>query len=72
MELELDYRDLADYYPEFQLDDKCRYLDCSHVKEGKDCEVYIRVLTGDINKSRYDRYADLYLKLKEKWEKKYD
>ena len=28
--------------------------------------------TGEINKDRYNRYIELYKKLKEKWETKYD
>ena len=72
LELELDYRDLADYYPEFQIEKTCKYLDCSHIKEGKDCEIFSQVEMGNINKNRYARYIDLYNKLKEKWEKMYD
>ena len=72
LELDIDYRDLADYYPEFQIEKNCRYLDCSHIKEGRDCEIFALVQNGEINKTRYDRYVDLYNILKEKWEKKYD
>lgn len=71
LDLEIDYNDLSKYYPEFEpyLDD-CKYLDCSHIKEGNCCGVYNAL--GKINKDRYLRYVDLYSKLKEKWEKKYD
>ena len=72
LELELDYRELSDYYPEFQVEKNCKYLDCSHVKEGKDCAIFALVELGEINKDRYDRYVELYNKLKEKWEKMYD
>lgn len=72
LELDIDYRDLSDYYPEFNIDKKCRYLDCSHVKEGKDCVIFALVENGSINKKRYERYVDLYNLLKEKWENKYD
>lgn len=72
LELELDYRELCDYYPEFQIDQQCRYLDCSHIKEGKDCEIITLVNQGLINNDRYSRYIDLYNNLREKWEKKYD
>jgi len=72
LELELDYRDLQDYYPEFQIEKDCKYLDCSHIKEGKDCAIVEAVGFGEINKDRYNRYIELYKKLKEKWETKYD
>ncbi len=74
LDLDLDYLELSKYYPDF---DKymggCRYLDCSHIKEGKDyCVVIDAVESGYINKDRYNRYIALYKDLKEKWEKKYD
>ena len=50
----------------------CKYLDCSHVGEGKDCGVISAKDMGKINTDRYLRYVDLYNKLKENWEKKYD
>lgn len=73
LELDIDYRELASFYPEFdKYLGKCKYLDCSHVKEGKDCLVVTSVDSGDINKDRYNRYCDLYKKLKTLWENKYD
>lgn len=73
LELDLDYKELHLFYPEF--DDylgKCKYLDCSHIKEGKDCEIVKNVESGIINKDRYFRYIDLYNKLKKEWDSKYD
>lgn len=71
--LDIEYIDLPLFYPEFdKYLDKCRYLDCSHIKEGKDCVIVNAVNSGLINKNRYDRYCNLYRKLKEAWEKKYD
>lgn len=73
LELNIDYRDLSKYYNEFEnYECDCKYLDCSHIKEGKDCGVYLAVNEGKINKDRYTRYIDLYNKLKEIWENKYD
>lgn len=73
LDLDIDYRELMGFYPEFNdFIGKCKYLDCSHIKEGKDCEIVSNVNLGKINKKRYERYVDLYNKLKEKWEKKYD
>lgn len=73
LDVNIDYRDLSRYYSEFEpfLDD-CKYLDCSHIKEGKDCGVCKALDAGKINKERYLRYVELYQKLKEVWEKKYD
>lgn len=71
--LDIEYTELPLYYPEFdKYLDKCRYLDCSHIKEGKDCVIVDAVEKGIINKNRYERYCNLYRKLKETWEKKYD
>ena len=71
--LDIEYDELASFYPEFDnFMDKCRYLDCSHVKEGKDCAIVTAVESGKINASRFDRYKHLYNELREKWEKKYD
>lgn len=73
LDLDVDYRKLYQFYPEFDdyLND-CKYLDCSHIKEGNDCGV-VKALNEDrINKERYFRYIELYRKQKEMWEKKYD
>lgn len=73
LDLNIDYRDLASYYVEFEpFIDDCRYLDCSHIKEGKDCGVCQAVERGDISKDRYLRYVELHKRLKENWENKYD
>ena len=72
LELDLKYDELSDYYPEFEIDESCRYLDCSHIKEGRDCAIIASVDSGKINVNRYSRYVELYNKLKEKWEKMYD
>lgn len=73
LELNIEYKELALYYPEFDgFLGKCKYLDCSHVKEGKDCEIAKAVENGEINKARFERYAYLHSKLKEMWERKYD
>lgn len=71
--LDIEYTELPLFYPEFdKYLDGCRYLDCSHIKEGKDCVIVDAVEKGLINKNRYLRYCNLYRKLKEAWEKKYD
>lgn len=73
LELELDYSELAGFYPEFEpYLGECKYLDCSHIKEGKDCLIVSMVGKGKISKERYERYVGLYNVLKKKWEEKYD
>lgn len=73
LELELEHNELYLYYPEFEpYLNKCRYLDCAHIKEGKDCVIISAVAEGKINKDRYGRYVILYEYLKKKWENKYD
>ncbi len=73
LELKIEHKELASFYPEFDgFLGECKYLDCSHVKEGKDCKIIAAVERGEINKDRYTRYCELYTKLREAWEKKYD
>jgi ribosome biogenesis GTPase len=73
LEINIDYDELEGFYPEFnKYLGNCKYLDCSHVGEGDDCEIIKAVKCGDINKNRYDRFVELYKSCKEKWEKKYD
>ena len=73
LEIDIDYKELALFYPEFdKYLGKCRYQDCSHIKEGKDCVIVGAVEKGLVNKARYERYSYLYSKLKSLWERKYD
>ena len=73
LELDIEYNELEEYYPEFEhYLGTCRYLDCSHIKEGKDCQICRAVEKGEINTQRYNRYIELYNKLKKDWEEKYD
>jgi len=73
LELNIDYDELMEYYPEFEkYRENCKYLDCSHIGEGDDCGIISAVKDGTINKNRYIRYCELYKTLKDKWERKYD
>lgn len=73
LELDLKYDELFLYYPEFEpYLNSCKYQDCAHIKEGKDCVIISAVEEGKINKDRYARYIDLYNYLKKKWENMYD
>lgn len=43
--------------------ENCRFSDCSHIDE-PDCAVKAAVKSGEINKSRYERYVEIYKELK--------
>ncbi len=66
---DLDYKDLKDYFVEFQkFENDCRYRGCMHIKEDE-CGVKKAVKRNEINVGRYERYLELYNKLREdrKW-----
>lgn len=62
--LEIDYRELGSYFPEFKRASvKCRFRGCAHVNE-PDCEVKKEVADGQIMESRYENYLQLYTDIK--------
>lgn len=68
---DIEYKELKNYYPDF-LKCKCDYLDCSHVLENeKVCGVKKAINDGKIDKNRYDRYVELFKKLKDEYDRKY-
>lgn len=68
---DIEYKELKSYYPDF-LEYKCDYLDCSHVFENeKVCGVKKAINDGKIDKNRYDRYVELFKKLKDEYDRKY-
>lgn len=68
---DIEYKELKNYYPDF-LECKCDYLDCSHVFENeKVCGVKKAINDGRIDKNRYDRYVELFIKLKDEYDRKY-
>lgn len=68
---DIEYKELKNYYPDF-LGCKCDYLDCSHVFENeKVCGVKKAINDGRIDKNRYDRYVELFKKLKDEYDRKY-
>ena len=73
LDIDINHEDLEIYYPEFsEYLGTCKYLDCSHIGEGSDCKIISAMNSGVINKDRYNRFVELYKRLQEKWEKKYD
>ena len=68
---DIEYKELKNYYPDF-LECKCDYLDCSHVLENENvCGVKKAINDGRIDKNRYDRYVELFKKLKDEYDRKY-
>lgn len=68
---DIEYKELKNYYPDFS-EYKCDYLDCSHVFENeKVCGVKKAINDGKIDKNRYDRYVELFKKLKDEYDRKY-
>ena len=65
---------IKDYYLDFHpYNEKCAFKDCSHINvDPRMCGVIQALKSGKIDASRYLRYTDIYFKLKEKWEKRYD
>lgn len=68
---DVNYKELKNYYDEFSKC-KCDYDDCRHILETESvCEVKRKVKEGKIDKDRYDRYVQIYSKLKEQDDRKY-
>lgn len=64
-DLSVKYTDLAKGYADFIKYEKfCRFSDCSHIGESE-CGVKEAVEKGEINKSRYLRYVEIYKELKD-------
>ena len=56
---------LKDMFIEFN-SDNCRFADCTHLPNSKDC--YVKEEAGkSILKSRYDNYVKMYLKMNERY-----
>ena len=54
------------YFPEFRKwEPQCRFTGCAHINE-PDCGVKEALLQGEISKSRYENYCQLYGELKDR------
>jgi len=63
--------ELYRYFPEMrEFEDACRFSGCCHINE-PDCIVKEKVASGEIAKSRYESYVELFSQLKniKEWEK---
>lgn len=62
----MEKEELQDYFPEFaDWEPECRFTGCAHVKE-RDCGVKTALERGEISRSRYENYCQLYEELKNK------
>lgn len=62
----MEKEDLQEFFPEFALwEPECRFTGCAHVKE-PDCGVKTALEQGEISRSRYENYCQLYEELKDK------
>ena len=69
--LPVSYFELPYYYPDFvEKLSGCKYKSCTHTTESvSDCAVKRAVYNGEIDKSRYERYLQIFKILNDKWRK---
>ena len=68
---DIDHKKIREFYPEFEKC-KCDYDDCMHISEDESvCDVKRHVENNDIDQKRYERYVYIFLKEKEKYDKRY-
>lgn len=60
---ELTAEELKDFYPDFEVEGRCRFDGCNHLKE-PDCVVKDAVDSGIVSKIRYENYVLLFEELK--------
>lgn len=70
---EIESTNLDKYFKEFKKHiEKCEFVGCTHIKEEK-CGIKQALNSGEISKSRYERYCKIRENLKEKekykWQK---
>ena len=68
--IDIEASELPDYYQEFTNYTDCRFQPCSHTHE-PDCSVKQAVISGHINRERYENYVQLYDELKAFEKRKY-
>ena len=62
----MEKEELQEFFPEFVLwEPKCRFAGCAHIKE-PDCGVKTALEQGEISRSRYENYCQLYEELKDR------
>lgn len=68
---DVEHKNLKNYYVEFEKCN-CDFEDCAHIiEDSKVCDVKRKVVSGIIDKDRYNRYVYIYNKLKEQYDRRY-
>ncbi|MBQ6377093.1 MAG: ribosome small subunit-dependent GTPase A [Lachnospiraceae bacterium] len=63
--------ELGNYYPEFDpYRDSCYFQVCSHIHEPS-CRVREAVESGEVSRTRYEQYIDIYRELEERERRRY-
>lgn len=62
---------LAQWYPEFAVEEPCRFAGCLHDKE-PGCAIKESVEQGIIPRCRWERYQTLLAEVQEKWRNRYE
>ena len=63
--------ELKSYFPEFrEYEGTCRFLGCNHVSE-PGCMVKNALEEGNIHRTRYDDYLEMYRELEQKEKRRY-
>ena len=72
--IDVAYNKIESYYCEFDaFRQGCKYKPCSHIFEKEqDCAVKCALNDCKINKNRYNNYKQIYMQIKDAWEKKYE
>lgn len=60
--------DLISLFPEFKIQEPCKFLNCSHTHE-PNCAIKNAILNNNISKERYKFYEKTLTILKERWSK---
>ena len=64
----VDIKDLPSLYPEYiEHSEMCKFRGCTHTNE-PDCQIKKMVEEGKLNRDRYNRYKEIYIKVKNRRE----
>ncbi len=68
---EIESNNLDEFFLEFsKYINSCEYQDCNHIKE-ENCKIKEKVLEGEIDSGRYNRFCKIYEELKDREEHKW-
>lgn len=64
---DIKFDELWEYYPEMNdINERCKFKGCLHISE-PDCRVKDKLARGEITSQRYERYTQIVIMLKEKY-----